>query len=365
MENQNKYWSTLSIRRLTMVLTRSAKSAEVRNGTDMLNTENDTAAQLIETNVFQKSESNLEQTNVGKRKIDQVDGASTSEDFTDCLIFKKSKKSHRETYIPLAVSDNMVYEDLDYVYKMDTPVRGKVVIINMEHFGKKTRMSKRKGTEKDSKAIIKLFRELSFEVDCHTDVKKHEVIHALTEASRYSKEYSCFVCVILSHGEDGIIYAYDGALEIKEMAAIFENSSWIGKPKIFLIQACQGFEYMDGVKSPDCLDGNHGNDICISLPRKVDFLFAYSTVPGFYSWRNTSEGSWFMQCLVEEFRKYAHKLDVLRMFTRVNAMLSLRKSYTDEVETNHKRQTAYIVSLLRKDIYFFPPNGQLNQIQYN
>ena len=27
----------------------------------------------------------------------------------------------------------------------------------------------------------------------------------------------------------------------------------------------------------------------------ADFLIAYSTVPGFYSWRNTTQGSWFIQ----------------------------------------------------------------------
>lgn len=57
-----------------------------------------------------------------------------------------------------------------------------------------------------------------------------------------------------------------------------------------------GSEYMDSVEPnrnlmqtdgpPDC----YGNDI--SLPTEADFLYAYSTVPGYYSWRNSVTGSW-------------------------------------------------------------------------
>jgi caspase 7 len=28
------------------------------------------------------------------------------------------------------------------------------------------------------------------------------------------------------------------------------------------------------------------------IPSHADFLIAYSTIPGFYSWRNTTAGSW-------------------------------------------------------------------------
>ena len=51
---------------------------------------------------------------------------------------------------------------------------------------------------------------------------------------------------------------------------------------------------MDGVE-PDSgsmeVDGPpESNDI--SLPTEADFLYAYSTVPGYYSWRNSARGSW-------------------------------------------------------------------------
>jgi len=54
-----------------------------------------------------------------------------------------------------------------------------------------------------------------------------------------------------------------------------------------------GSEYMDSVEPKETLevDGpGEGNDI--SLPSEADFLYAYSTVPGYYSWRNSQRGSW-------------------------------------------------------------------------
>ena len=49
---------------------------------------------------------------------------------------------------------------------------------------------------------------------------------------------------------------------------------------------------MDGIEpdSEGTLDEDTGIDI--SIPTEADFLYAYSTVPGFYSWRGVVTGSW-------------------------------------------------------------------------
>lgn len=33
------------------------------------------------------------------------------------------------------------------------------------------------------------------------------------------------------------------------------------------------------------------------IPMEADFLIAYSTISGYYSWRNSVNGSWFIQSL--------------------------------------------------------------------
>ena len=33
------------------------------------------------------------------------------------------------------------------------------------------------------------------------------------------------------------------------------------------------------------------------IPMEADFLIAYSTIAGYFSWRNSVKGSWFIQSL--------------------------------------------------------------------
>ena len=50
---------------------------------------------------------------------------------------------------------------------------------------------------------------------------------------------------------------------------------------------------MNGIDGMDVEDGPiHAKTNVITLPTEADFLYAYSTVPGYYSWRNYTKGSW-------------------------------------------------------------------------
>jgi len=107
---------------------------------------------------------------------------------------------------------------------------------------------------------------------------------------------------------------------------------------------------MEGLDVPD---GPYPYE-SVSVPVEADFLYAYSTVPGYYSWRNSTHGSWFMQSLIKVFEENAKHMDILQMLTRVNAILSTCKSQTNHRVSSNKRQIASIVSMLRKELYFFP-----------
>lgn len=55
---------------------------------------------------------------------------------------------------------------------------------------------------------------------------------------------SCFACILLSHGEEGMIYGTDGAMPIKTMTSLFRGDmckSLVGKPKLFFIQVSYSF----------------------------------------------------------------------------------------------------------------------------
>jgi len=107
---------------------------------------------------------------------------------------------------------------------------------------------------------------------------------------------------------------------------------------------------MEGLDVPD---GPQPDDT-VSVPVEADFLYAYSTVPGYYSWRNSTYGSWFIQSIIKVFDGNAKDMDILQMLTRVNAILSTYESHTNYHFSSKKKQVASIVSMLRKELYFFP-----------
>ena len=66
-----------------------------------------------------------------------------------------------------------------------------------------------------------------------------------------------------------------------------------------------------------------------NLPQKVpghtDFVIAHSTVAGFYSWRNTVQGSWYIQAMTRVFAKERQERDLLSMLTNVNKVRKLHR----------------------------------------
>ncbi|XP_073235075.1 caspase-3-like isoform X2 [Porites lutea] len=246
--------------------------------------------------------------------------------------------------------------DNDTIYKMNKSTRGIAVIINNKDFLRSSGMDRypRNGTDVDRDALAKLFRALKFDVRIYNNQTRAEIRRITKEmAITNHSPYDAFIFSILTHGEEGVIYGTDGTMAIKDLTAIFKDcATLVGKPKMFFFQACQGHEYMDGMDVTDA--PQQGSKV--SVPAEADFVYAYSTVPGYYSWRNSVNGSWFIQSLTKVFEENAERMDILRMLTRVNAMVSTYKSRTGEYYSDSKRQVSSVVSMLRKELYFFPEN---------
>ena len=240
-------------------------------------------------------------------------------------------------------------------YDVRTFPRGKMVIINIENFTNKSgyKEAPRKGTEKDCTALVELFLALGFIVEVFQDVSVNDLLRVMKNLSEEPfHRMSALFMAFLTHGLEKRLYMTDGYIEIRKITAFLRGSNLAGKPKVLLIQACQGSEYMsilqtDGPAPPQRKE--------ITFPVEADFLYAYSTAYGFYSWRNGKLGSWFIQALCEVFHKYVHTLDIVRMLTKVNAQVCKQKSYTGDPETDDKRQVTSTVSQLRKELYLCPP----------
>jgi len=252
----------------------------------------------------------------------------------------------------------------DDFYDMRTFPRGRLTLINVKLFKKSSGMSAypRHGTDRDADGLCKLFLELGFQVDRYDNPTKAEIKTALkVAASDNYSNLSCCACAMLSHGEENLIYGTDEALKISDITSMFKTQSLAGKPKLFLFQACQGTKYMESYDAVDGRGDGITKSASLQLPVEADFLYGYSTVPGFYSWRNSSRGSWFMESIISVFRESAHKMDIMRMLMRVNAKMSGRKSHTDDYVTDNKRQIGSFVTQMRKEFFFFPPYGPLKK----
>jgi len=244
----------------------------------------------------------------------------------------------------------------DY-YPMSSFPRGVLTLINMKDFSKQSKNQNRDGTDIDAVALTTLFLDLGFVVERYDNPSTDEIL-AITKVNAaldYTNK-SCCACAVLSHGDDGFISSKDGEVSIKDIVEPFKASGLAGIPKLFIFQACRGSVYM---KTYDSVDGrpNENTQYTLTLPREADFLFAYSTVPGYYSWRNSLHGSWFIEALVHVFRTHAHKMDVLRMLVKVNNQVSNRFPNVKDEEINKTKQIPSFVCQLRKDLFLFPPNG--------
>lgn len=95
-------------------------------------------------------------------------------------------------------------------------------------------------------------------------------------------DYDCLLVTVLSHGEQGIIYARDAPYKPEDkLWGRFTGDKCItlaGKPKLFFIQACQGDRLDGGVQLTTQVDS--GSSSSYKIPIHADFLIAYSTIPG-------------------------------------------------------------------------------------
>ncbi|OCT99585.1 hypothetical protein XELAEV_18005367mg [Xenopus laevis] len=242
-----------------------------------------------------------------------------------------------------------------FKYRTDYPEMGVCLIINNKNFHSSTSMTVRNGTDVDARRLHETFTSLGYKVKVLNDQRCNDIFGHLKKMSEedHSKR-SSFACAILSHGEDGLIYGVDGPIPVKNLTDLFRGDrckTLVGKPKIFFIQACRGTELDSGIETDS---GSEPGEETHRIPVEADFLYAYSTVPGYYSWRNTMNGSWFIQSLCEMLKLYGPHLELIQILTCVNHMVALEfESFSSQQTFHAKKQIPCVVSMLTKAFYFF------------
>ncbi|CAL1532929.1 unnamed protein product [Lymnaea stagnalis] len=273
-------------------------------------------------------------------------------------------------------------------YNFNFKKRGLFLLINNKHFEEETGQQNRDGSDVDAERLEERFQDLGFEVRRYDDVTCAKMTSLLYDAASHDhSEHDCFGCAILSHGREGMVYARDGQISLDLLVLPFKGDkcpSLIGKPKLFFIQACHTRRqsmYLDTpsrgrtTRSPSpaspsssrrspvspSLTGDEDNSDSPTavhmrkIPIEADCLFCYSTVPGYYSWRNNQDGSWFIQALCIVLENYGTKMELMHMLTHVNRIVAYEfASCSDKEFSESMKQMPCIVSMLTRYVYFRP-----------
>ena len=103
-----------------------------------------------------------------------------------------------------------------------------------------TKLKPRLGTYKDRDELKKVLKFLEFDVRIFNDLKYVQLIDELAKASKEDHtNHDCIVIVVMSHGDEGVVQAYDVEYRVNELWDNFVGNnckSLIGKPKMVFIQ---------------------------------------------------------------------------------------------------------------------------------
>ncbi|XP_053994453.1 caspase-1-like [Hylaeus volcanicus] len=248
----------------------------------------------------------------------------------------------------------------DIRYKMNHNERGKCVILNHDTF-ESPGLKSRQGSGADVEVIRKTFSKLGFEVEEHPNYTLEKIYDKISELSKDDHSDRDCICVfILTHGNrNGLIYAKDYPFPLVNVWTPFTADkcpTLAGKPKLFFIQACRGSERDSGAMvyaGP----GRSETDSVVTVPYKIpthaDFLFAHSTVEGFFSWRDTECGTWYIQHLCKVIEAHWEDTDLLKMLTITARTVANECSSTHSIPAqNNQKQMPSLTSTLTRDIFF-------------
>jgi hypothetical protein len=206
----------------------------------------------------------------------------------------------------------------DRVYEIDYSEPGIVIIFNNKEFTDPFKYPIRHGSEQDVSSLCKLFRGLNYEVvPPYIDKTEAKMRKAIDEYATHDyTSYGCLIIFIMSHGDKSKIISSDSQeIYLSEfIAPLKTNASLKSKPKIFFIQACSGSNELTAdnpsgtTRSSSNIVHSRYYDHEHRLPKETDFLFAYSTLEDYLSYRDVEdEGSWYIQMFCKAIREEESK----------------------------------------------------------
>ncbi|NXR61909.1 CASP8 protein, partial [Rhadina sibilatrix] len=273
---------------------------------------------------------------------------------------KKENYSREEAHYPVSVypeeqgAEGGAANQHRNIYKMENNPHGYCLILNNHIF--KNPCYNREGTLQDGEAVKRVFTWLQFETVEYMNLEGKQIYDTVKEYSRKNhRNMDCFVCFVFSHGEKHKIKGVDDEyINIDDLVSCFTGTncpSLAGKPKVFIIQACQGSEYHPPVAVEADSSGHLKVDASplTSIPDRSDTLIGMATVKDCFSFRDTETGSVYIQSLCKKMELLCPlRQDLLTILTQVNKEVAGGDFYG-------YKQMPEVTSTLRKQLIFEVP----------
>uniref|UniRef100_UPI0035900CD6 caspase-8-like n=2 Tax=Myxine glutinosa TaxID=7769 RepID=UPI0035900CD6 len=239
-------------------------------------------------------------------------------------------------------------------YPMDCNPRGFCIIINNKDFSQarlnEPDIGDRTGTDLDKDELVQTFKKFHFQVRVHENLTSEGMLDELKKIAKEDhKKFCAFFCCILSHGEDSCVLGVDGEkVLLQSLTSTVAGNNCAGllyKPKVFIIQACQGNAEQLRCHLPqlgDLVQDGYGDTT--DIPFEADILLALATVPGYYSYRSRTYGSWFIQTLCRLLNDDRYrKVDFSTLLILVNDAVSQKQAKMQMPEPrNRLRRLLYL-----------------------
>nr|AZR38348.1 caspase-8 [Laodelphax striatellus] len=236
----------------------------------------------------------------------------------------------------------------------------------------------RHGTERDVERLQETFNHFKVSVIVENDVPHSMIGNCIKDTidREFKQHHSVFFLVILSHGDQGVIYGVNSIpVKINSLvdAVLRSYAKLKNIPKVIIVQACQGnlpnpVLETDGGSCGEAIptqpkysdiDSNkkETNNEKTRTAYHDDLLMCFSTVSGYESYRHTREGSKYIQILCDNLMKYGPNDDFLSICTRVNN--DLKKLYVpikiNESVLLPSTQVSETSSCLHKKLFLVEP----------
>ncbi|KAJ6636162.1 Caspase-8 [Pseudolycoriella hygida] len=235
----------------------------------------------------------------------------------------KSKKSQSTEERPLVQSDRNIQNGNDNAdrYRVERGTAGYVLIINQDHLPAKP-LDRRDGTNKDKNALCQTFSAVGYEIVERTNLTNVQILSEVENIVKRSASSDSLIVCILSHGSKGVVYGSNSLpVKIDDIQERIVSKELLNKPKILIIQSCQGEEFQ--IAQP--IEDSFTNSMYLAsdgvpiktVPMRCDFFVAMSTIPGYASIRHIIKGSWFIQALCKTIDNESHRKHFIEIMTMV------------------------------------------------